>query len=179
MRWDSWAFFVQSGGTQSLGFLGGGGLSGGDGRRRDKLNHHDAAGQRRKPPDARVGCPESRLGVSLSDSTLPGLQEKKYSSSLDRVFYQKNKKKILCPLVTSRSFAPSGQRGAFRGGLPVGARSWPTFPRELPGRLPLASPFRRPLGPTVRSPRRRYRTSLGRGLGATGRQPAGAKGWLR
>ena len=85
---------MQSGGTQSLGFLGRGGLSGGDGRRRDKLNHHDAAGQRRKPPDARVGCPESRLGLSLSDSTLPGLQEKKYSSSLDRVFYQKNKKKF-------------------------------------------------------------------------------------
>ena len=36
----------------------------------------DAAGQRRKPPDARVGCPESRVGRPLSDSTLPGLQEK-------------------------------------------------------------------------------------------------------
>lgn len=87
--------------------------------------------------------------------------------------------KNLCPLVTSRSFASSGQRAALRGRLPVGARSRPTFPRELPGRLTLASPFRRTLGPTVRSPGRRYRTSLGWGFAATGRQLAGARGGLR
>lgn len=45
-----------------------------------------AAGQRRKPPDARAGCPESRLGLPLSDSPPSGLQAKKCSSSLGLVF---------------------------------------------------------------------------------------------
>lgn len=48
----------------------------------------DAAGQRRKPPDARAGCPESRLGLPLSDSPPSGLQAKKCSSSLGRVFFK-------------------------------------------------------------------------------------------
>lgn len=61
----------------------------------------------------------------------------------------------------------------------MGARSRPTFLHELPGRLPPTSPFRRPLWPTVQSPGRRYRANLGWGFSATGRQPAGARGWLR
>lgn len=133
-------------------------------------NTRGAAGQRRNPPDARAGCPESRLGLPLSDSPASGLQAKKCSSSLDRGSF-----KNLRPLVTSRSLAPSGECAEIRGGLPVGARSRPTFPRELPGRLLPASPFRRPLGSTVRSPGRRYRTSLGPGFAATGRQLAGAR----
>ncbi|XP_058580049.1 uncharacterized protein LOC131508877 [Neofelis nebulosa] len=73
----------------------------------------------------------------------------------------------------------SGQRAVLRGGLPVGARSRPTFPRELPGVLLLASPFTRPLGPTARSPGRRNRTSLGPRLGVNGRQPAGSRDRMR
>ncbi|XP_047688775.1 uncharacterized protein LOC125151579 [Prionailurus viverrinus] len=73
----------------------------------------------------------------------------------------------------------SGQRAVLRGGLPVGARSRPTFPRELPGVLLLASPFRRPLGPTARSPGRRNWTSLGPRLEVNGRQPAGSKDRMR
>lgn len=58
----------------------------------------------------------------------------------------------------------------------MGARCWPTFPRELPGRG--AWPFRRPLGPTARSSGRRSRTSLGPRSAATGRPPLGARGGL-
>lgn len=46
----------------------------------------EAAGLRRKPPDARAGCPESRLGLPLRDSPPSGLQAKKCSSSLGWVF---------------------------------------------------------------------------------------------
>lgn len=87
--------------------------------------------------------------------------------------------KNLRSLVTSRFRALSGQRAVLRGGLPVGAPSRPTFPRGFPGRLRLASPFRRPLGPTARSLGRRYGTSLGPGLETTGRQLADTRGRLR
>lgn len=80
----------------------------------------------------------------------------------------------LRPLVTSRSLAPFGQRAALKGGLPVGARSRPTFRSELGGRLPLALPFRWPLGSTARSPGSRYWTSLGSGYWETGPRLAGA-----
>lgn len=74
---------------------------------------------------ARTGCPESRLSLPLYDSPPSGLQAKKFSFSLGRVF------RNLRPLVTSSSLVPSGQHTALRGGLLVGPRSWQTFRSEL------------------------------------------------
>lgn len=71
-----------------------------------------------------------------------------------------------CPLVTSWSFAPSGQRGAIQRRAPSRCTVSPT---SSPARLPLASPFRRPLG--RRCDRRRYRMSLGQALRRLGGSP--------
>lgn len=69
------------------------------------------------------------------------------------------------------SFWPAERSEA---GLPVGARSRRPFPSSRVVCL-LLRHSGGPSRPTVRSPRRRYRMSLGRGFAATGRQPAGAE----